>query len=129
MDWYIGVLKKYVQFNGRARRKEYWMFLLFNILISLTLSFVDEYFGTFDPARGIGTIGLVYAALVFLPTLAVTVRRLHDTNRSGWWALVGLIPLGVFVLLALQAIQGDKGDNRFGADPKGSQASTSTFTV
>ncbi|KXF81889.1 DUF805 domain-containing protein [Enterovibrio coralii] len=129
MDWYIGVLKKYMVFKGRARRKEYWIFILFNMLISLVLSLVDEQFGTFNPEIGIGTLGTIYALFVFLPTLAVTVRRLHDADRTGWWALLGLIPFGVFVLLAMQAFEGTKGENRFGPDPKGDQTKSGTFTV
>ncbi len=119
MNWYIDVLKKYAVFKGRARRKEYWIFIVFNMFFSLVLSQADQMLGFYDAKMGIGTLGVIYAAAVFLPTLAVTVRRIHDTDRSGWWALLGVVPLGVIARLILQAFDGTKGDNRFGPDPKG----------
>ncbi|MBT1449654.1 DUF805 domain-containing protein [Glaciecola sp. XM2] len=112
MDWYIGVLKKYVEFNGRARRTEYWMFFLFNFIISILLGFIDGLLGT-------GFLGLIYALAVFLPSLAVGVRRLHDTGRSGWWVLIGLIPLiGFIVLIYFFVLDSDTGDNEYGPSPK-----------
>ncbi|MCC4799997.1 DUF805 domain-containing protein [Enterovibrio norvegicus] len=122
MNWYIDVLKKYAVFKGRARRKEYWIFIVFNMFFSLVLSQADQMLGYYDAKMGIGTLGMVYAAAVFLPTLAVTVRRLHDTDRSGWWALLGIVPFGVIALLILQAFEGTKGGNRFGPDPKGNDS-------
>lgn len=129
MNWYIGVLKQYATFKGRARRKEYWIFLLVNMAITTLLSLVDKQLGTFNPEFGMGTVGMVYAAAVFIPTLAVTIRRLHDTDRTGWWALLGLLPFGVIALLILQAFDGTKGSNRFGPDPKASSSERGTFTV
>ncbi|MEZ8142850.1 hypothetical protein A1OO_11595 [Enterovibrio norvegicus FF-33] len=123
MNEYIGVLKKYALFKGRARRKEYWTFILINVLVSFALGFVDQWVGSFNAEAGIGTLGMVYAVAVFIPTLAVTVRRLHDTDRVGWWALLGIVPFGVIALLIMQAFEGTKGENRFGVDPKCHQAS------
>ncbi|WP_325894924.1 DUF805 domain-containing protein [Grimontia sp. NTOU-MAR1] len=123
MNWYIGVLKQYANFKGRARRKEYWMFLAFNMLFTFALALVDQTMGTFNPDLGLGTVGMVYAAAVFIPTLAVTVRRLHDTDRVGWWALIGILPFGVIALLVLNAFDGTKGSNRFGPDPKSDEQS------
>ncbi|EOD79973.1 Inner membrane protein YhaH [Grimontia indica] len=128
MNWYIGVLKQYANFKGRARRKEYWMFLAFNMLFTFALAFVDQALGTFNPDIGIGTAGTVYAIAVFIPTLAVTVRRLHDTDRVGWWALIGILPFGVIALLVLNAFDGTKGSNRFGPDPKSGERTDTTNT-
>ena len=119
MNWYIQVLKKYVDFSGRARRREYWMFVLFNILISLVLTIVDFMLGTYNGRLGIGLLGGIYACAVVIPGIAVTVRRLHDTDRSGWWILIVLIPIiGPIVLLVFMLIDGTPGPNRFGPSPK-----------
>lgn len=114
MQWYLEVLKKYVVFSGRARRKEYWFFMLFNAIISLVLGVIDGAIGA-----DVSILGGLYALAVFLPSLAVTFRRLHDTDRSGWWLLISLIPLvGAIVLLVFMCLDGNRGQNRFGADPK-----------
>ncbi len=119
MDWYIRVLKKYADFSGRARRKEYWMFVLINTIISIGMGVIDGFLGTYSAESGIGLFGTLYGLAVLLPSLAVTVRRLHDTNRSGWWLLILLIPLiGWAVILVFMIIDGTPGDNRFGPDPK-----------
>ncbi|PCS23395.1 DUF805 domain-containing protein [Candidatus Enterovibrio escicola] len=118
MNWYIGVLKQYAVFKGRVRRKEYWMFIMFNMLFSTILSQLDKIIGTYHPELGFGTLSVIYGIAVFLPTLSVTVRRLHDYDYVGWWALLGLVPFGVILLLILHAREGTKGDNRFGSDPK-----------
>ena len=122
MHWYIEVLKKYVVFEGRARRKEYWIFVLISSLILIFLSLIDEMTGwkVWDDE---GVLGLLYSIAVFVPTLAVLVRRLHDTDRSGWWILIALIPLvGAIVLLVFLILKGSEGDNRFGPDPKAETA-------
>ncbi|WP_416191706.1 DUF805 domain-containing protein [Neisseria sp. CCUG12390] len=119
MSWYLKVLKNYAGFGGRARRKEFWMFTLVNVIIAFVLGMVDAVLGTFDPETGIGLLGAVYALAVLLPSIAVTTRRLHDTNRSGWWQLLYFIPLiGVLVVLIFTLLEGTPGDNHFGADPK-----------
>lgn len=119
MYWYLKVLKNYVGFSGRARRKEFWMFTLVNVIVAFVLGMVDAVLGTFDPETGIGLLGAVYVLAVLLPSIAVTTRRLHDTNRSGWWQLLYFIPLiGVLVVLIFTLLEGTPGDNRFGADPK-----------
>ena len=122
MHWYIDVLKKYTVFEGRARRKEYWIFALISALILIFLSLIDEMTGwkVWDDE---GVLSLVYSIAVFVPTLAVVVRRLHDTDRSGWWILIALIPLiGAIVLLVFLILKGNEGDNRFGPDPKAEEA-------
>ena len=121
MHWYIDVLRKYWVFEGRARRKEYWIFALISALILIFLSLIDEMTGwkVWDE----GVLSLVYSIAVFVPTLAVLVRRLHDTDSSGWWVLIALIPLvGAIVLLVFLVLKGNEGDNRFGPDPKAETA-------
>lgn len=118
MNWYIGVLKKYAVFSGRARRKEYWMFVLINIVVSVGLAIADNVLGTVSQA-GVGMLGALYSLGVLIPSLAVGVRRLHDTDRSGWWLLIGLIPLiGLIVLIVFFVMDSQPGQNRFGANPK-----------
>jgi uncharacterized membrane protein YhaH (DUF805 family) len=113
MNWYLEVLKKYAVFNGRARRKEYWMFFLFNIIIALVLGFVEGLVG------GPGVVGMVYSLAVLIPGIAVSIRRLHDTDRSGWWLLIGLIPIiGAIVLIVFTVQDSKSGENQYGSNPK-----------
>ena len=123
MNWYLGALKKYATFEGRARRKEYWFFVLFNVLAIIVLEILDVVLGTFSQETGFGLLSGLYAIAVLLPSLAVTVRRLHDTDRSGWWILINFIPLiGAIVLLIFTLLDGTPGSNRFGPNPKGEAA-------
>jgi uncharacterized membrane protein YhaH (DUF805 family) len=119
MNWYLGALKNYVGFSGRARRKEYWMFVWFNILVSIVLYLADRMLGTLDAETGVGLLGALYSLGVLLPSLAVAVRRLHDTGRSGWWLLIGFVPLiGAIVLLVFFVLDGEPGSNAHGPNPK-----------
>ncbi|WP_439135720.1 DUF805 domain-containing protein [Pseudomaricurvus sp.] len=119
MNWYLDVLKKYAVFSGRARRKEYWFFALFNIIASIILAFVDAMFGTFDPTTGVGTLGIIYSLAVLLPAIGVCIRRLHDTGRKGWWLLLALIPLiGAIVLIIFFVQDSSPGENDYGPNPK-----------
>ncbi|WP_406398386.1 DUF805 domain-containing protein [Streptomyces sp. NBC_00879] len=112
MNWYVDVLKKYAVFSGRARRQEYWMFALFNIIISAVLAVLDKVLGT-------SFLQPIYAVGVLLPALGVTIRRLHDTDRSGWWILIALIPLvGFIILIVFLATEGKRHENAHGPDPK-----------
>lgn len=107
MNWYLNVLKNYVQFSGRARRTEYWVFSLISFIITIALSLLNENLAT------------LYTLAVLLPSLAVLVRRLHDTNRSGWWLLIALIPvIGGIVLIVFAAQNGHPGANQYGETPK-----------
>ncbi|WP_027950291.1 DUF805 domain-containing protein [Haliea salexigens] len=123
MDWYLDILKnKYAMFGGRARRKEYWYFVLFNLLASIALGVIDGITGTYSDDAGIGLLGGIYALAVFIPTIAVAMRRLHDTGRSGWWLLLALIPvLGSLVLLVFFVFDSEPGDNQYGPNPKVAQ--------
>jgi uncharacterized membrane protein YhaH (DUF805 family) len=113
MNWYLDVLKKYAEFDGRARRKEYWMFALINLLITLAIAIVEGIVGT------AGLLGLIYGLAILLPAIAVSVRRLHDTDRSGWWLLIALVPLlGAIVLLVFMVQDSKPGTNLYGIYPK-----------
>jgi uncharacterized membrane protein YhaH (DUF805 family) len=117
MNWYLKVLKQYADFNGRARRQELWMFILFNLIFSIVINIIDK-FATV-PMMGFGLIGVLYSLFILIPSLAVWVRRLHDINKSGWMILVGLIPLvGAIWLIVLGATDGTPGENEYGKNPK-----------
>ena len=110
MNYYMDVLRKYAVFTGRSRRSEYWYFVLFNVIISIALSF----FGV------VGNIlGFIYGLAVFIPSIAVSIRRLHDTGRSGWWLFIVLIPLvGAIIFIVWLATDGTPGSNTYGPNPK-----------
>ena len=119
MSWFLEVLKKYAVFEGRARRKEYWYFALCYFLIFIALAVIDGVTGSFNGDAGIELLTAIFALAMFIPSLAVGVRRLHDTNRSGWWMLLCLIPcIGYFVLLVFAAQDSNSGENRYGSNPK-----------
>jgi uncharacterized membrane protein YhaH (DUF805 family) len=119
MSWYLEVLKNYAVFSGRARRMEYWMFVLFNIIILIVLALIDYLTGTFSPRAGVGLLGGLYSLAVLIPSLAVTVRRLHDIGRTGWWILIGLIPvIGNIVLLIFMVLDSEPGANEYGPNQK-----------
>ncbi len=120
MEWYLKVLRQYVDFAGRARRKEYWMFTLVNVIISIVLAIVDSALGLGSNSLFYsGPFSLVYELAVWLPSLAVGARRLHDTGRSGWWQLLVLIPvIGWIVLIVFFATDGEPQPNAYGSNPK-----------
>jgi uncharacterized membrane protein YhaH (DUF805 family) len=116
MHWYFDVLRKYAVFSGRATRQEYWMFCVFNFLIAFVI-------GLIDGAIGAGFFSGIYVLAILVPSLAVGVRRLHDVGRSGWWMLIGLIPLlGGIVLFIFSVQDGQPGSNQYGPDPRGRTA-------
>lgn len=111
MEYMLIPLKKYADFNGRARRKEYWMFVLFSILIGIPIGLVDEML--FDVSSGgTGILGLITSLGLFIPSIAVAVRRMHDVGKSGWFCLLPIYN----IILAIA--EGDKGPNEYGPDPK-----------
>ncbi|MEU9774673.1 DUF805 domain-containing protein [Streptomyces sp. NPDC047968] len=112
MNWYLAVLKNYVGFSGRARRTEYWMYTLFNSLATLVLYVAGMAIDTMVPY-------FLYAVATFLPSLAVSFRRLHDTGRPAWWLLLSFVPLvGGIILIVFLASDGQEEENRYGANPK-----------
>ena len=119
MDWYLDVLtNKYATFSGRARRKEYWMFLLINLVVSVALALIDSLIGSVSES-GMGLLSSVYSIGVLIPSLALSVRRLHDIGRTGWWVLISIIPvIGAVVLLVFMLLDSEPGSNRYGANPK-----------
>ncbi len=105
MNYYITVLQNYANFNGRARRSEYWYFVLFNIIISIGIGFVAGFIG-------FTLLSTIYSVGVLVPSIAVAVRRMHDVGKSGWFILIPIYNL------VLACSDGDKGDNAYGPDPK-----------
>ena len=137
MHWMLMPLRRYADFSGRSRRKEYWMFFLFNLLVSLVvwgllavtfLASLSESEMTVIMMPVFIIYGLLALALI-IPGIAVTVRRLHDIDRSGWSILLGLIPIvGAILLIVFYCTEGTPGPNRFGDDPKaGERPSTAVF--
>ncbi len=111
MNWYLQVLKKYAVFSGRARRKEYWMFFLFNLIIAFVLGFIEGIVGI-APESDQSVLVTIYQLAILIPSIAVGVRRMHDSDHSGWWLLVPIVNI-VFAVS-----EGTRGVNRFGSDPK-----------
>ena len=110
--------KKYFEFSGRARRKEYWLFTLFYSVLYFITLILDVSFDLFNEEFGVGTFGLILMVGLSIPFLAVAVRRLHDKDKSGWFLLLSLIPIiGTIILLVWFCTKGTDGSNRFGDDP------------
>jgi len=113
---YKQVIGKYTAFSGRARRKEYWTFFLANFLIGFITGAVLGLLGLEEVSTA---VWVIYSLLILLPSVALSFRRLHDTNRSAWWLLLALIPfIGAIVLIVFYALPGTKGSNKYGPDPK-----------
>ncbi len=109
--------ESYCRFSGRARRREYWGFVLFNVLVSWGIMLVGMALGWHN--EFVYPLNVLYGLIAFLPALGAIVRRLHDTGRSGWWFLISLIPIaGVILLLIWFCTEGERGDNKYGSDPK-----------
>jgi uncharacterized membrane protein YhaH (DUF805 family) len=145
MEWAILPLRKYADFTGRSRRKEYWSFVLLTVAVFAVLYFVERQLDL--TTRGMGLLTLLFQLAILLPTLAVGARRLHDTGRSGWWLLIGYAPLlvatllpfagvadpglamillvaalaGFVVLLIFMVLEGTRGPNAYGPDPKAAE--------
>jgi uncharacterized membrane protein YhaH (DUF805 family) len=148
MEWATLPLKKYAEFGGRSRRKEYWMYVLLLIGVGLVLSILEGIVGLRGMVGPYGPLTALFLLATLVPSLAVGVRRLHDTGRSGWWLLAGYGPfllsllltfagmlqfamilsllslVGFIILLVFMAMEGTRGPNQYGADPKGSEAAT-----
>jgi uncharacterized membrane protein YhaH (DUF805 family) len=109
----------YVTFSGRAARSEFWYWTLFVVLVTMAAGILDRGLFDFDEASTTGVFGPLVSLIFFLPGLAVSVRRLHDLDRSGWWLLLVLTMIGVILLIIWDCIKGTTGPNRFGPDPLG----------
>ena len=118
MKYFIYCLKNYFKFSGRATRSEYWYFVLFSLLFSLAAMLIDFSIETYYIEEGIGIFSSIYTLAILIPSLAVTVRRLHDTNRSAWWLLISLIPIIGPIVLIVFYCQDSKEDNKYGVNPK-----------
>ena len=113
MNYYTAVLTNYAGFAGRARRAEFWMFALINFIISIVLYGIGAAIGVGQALEGL------YSLAVLVPSIAVAARRLHDTNRSGWWQLIALTVIGIIPLIIFYAQDSDPGPNQYGPNPKG----------
>jgi uncharacterized membrane protein YhaH (DUF805 family) len=111
MEYFIGALKKYADFTGRARRKEYWMFVLFYIIFYIVSVVIDS-------VLGIALVSIIFSLGMAVPSISVAARRLHDTGRSGWWQLISLIPLIGVIVLIVFLTQDSHEENEYGANPK-----------
>lgn len=111
MEYYIDAFKKYADFSGRARRKEYWMFTLINLVVCIAA-------GAADVATGLGFIYMVYSLVALVPSISITARRLHDTGRSGWWQLIAIVPLVGLIVLLVFLVSDGHDENDYGLNPK-----------
>lgn len=107
MEYFIGAFKKYADFSGRARRKEYWMFILIYLIISVILGVL-----------GLEIISLLFGLALLVPSISIAARRLHDTGRTGWWQLIALVPLIGFIIIIVFLVQDSHEANEYGANPK-----------
>jgi len=124
MEWMLMPLRRYAEFSGRSRRKEYWMFVLFIFIVAIVLSIVEGIVGLSGSIGGAyGPLTLLFLLAIIIPSLAVGIRRLHDTNRSGWWILISLVPIiGSLILIYFYVLPGTIGANEYGPDPKGTDS-------
>jgi len=130
MNWYLQALKNYAVFSGRARRKEYWFFALFNSIFLIIAVLLDNIAGTAIEDLGYGLFYILYALAVLIPGLAVSVRRLHDVDKSGWMLLIALIPIaGGIWLIVLMATDSKPGPNSYGPNPKESYPGESAASI
>ena len=119
MNWYLKVLNQYADFSGRARRKEYWMFALVNAIIAIIVMVIDNLLGMADETIGYGPLYGLYTLAMFIPGLAVAVRRLHDIGKSGWMLLIAFLPfIGAIWLIVLLVKDSNSGENKYGQSPK-----------
>lgn len=112
MSWYLQAIKNYCNFSGRARRQEYWMFVLFNTVFTLVLSVIDSLIG-------VKILSSIYSLFILLPDLSIQFRRLHDVDKSAWWLFIAFVPIvGAIILFVFSVKPGTIGTNRYGEDPK-----------
>ena len=129
LDWMMMPLKRYTDFAGRSRRKEYWMFLLGVIIAAIILGIIEGILGLSGMVGGVyGPLTTLFLLAIIVPSIAVQVRRFHDQDKSGWFVLISLIPfIGGLIVFVFMCLEGTKGPNRFGPDPK-DPGSAETFS-
>ena len=111
MEYFIGAIKKYADFSGRATRQEYWMFVLFYLIFYVVLGMVDALLGTM-------VLALIFSLALAIPSISLAARRLHDTSRSGWWQLITIVPLIGIIVLIVFLVQDSHAANEYGESPK-----------
>jgi uncharacterized membrane protein YhaH (DUF805 family) len=130
MIWYLETFRKYAVFAGRASRKEFWPFFLFNLFLIFAFCGIDHLAGTWYPESHTGLISLICGSIILIPTIAVTVRRLHDIDRRGWWDLILFIPLaGIIPFLLFMAEDSQPGENKYGPSPKMESANNEVHQI
>jgi uncharacterized membrane protein YhaH (DUF805 family) len=116
---YIETFEKSFDFEGRSTRTEFWVFFFGTVLLALPLVVLDVVMETYNPEIGLGPFTGLFLILGFIPSISLSVRRLHDADFSGWWFFIGLVPIaGPIIQLILLVLNGTEGANRFGADPR-----------
>lgn len=125
IDYALAPFRNFADFNGRARRSEYWWFVLLLMVTGFVIGLLEGMLGLAGGVVGpYGLLSLLFYLAILVPSIAVGVRRLHDTGRSGWWLLIGLVPLiGAVVLLVFYVLEGQHGENEYGPDPKAGEGS------
>ncbi len=119
MHWYLEGFRRYFDFTGRTRRRGYWIFSLFHIIVTVLVIFADAFTGTLNPQTGLGIIGWLYTLFSFIPGLAITARRLQDTGKAGWWLLLIFVPfIGAIAIFGFTLQDSEAGANDFGPNPK-----------
>jgi uncharacterized membrane protein YhaH (DUF805 family) len=120
MEWMMMPLKRYAEFSGRSRRKEYWMFMLGVVIVAVILGIIEGILGIAGTVGGVyGPLSLILVLAIIIPSLALQIRRFHDQDKSGWFVLIGFIPIvGSIAVLVFMCLEGTRGPNRFGPDPK-----------
>ena len=120
MEWMMMPLQRYADFSGRSRRKEYWMFFLFVIIVALVLGIIEGVLGLTGMIGPYGPLTALFLLGIIIPGIAVQVRRFHDQDKTGWFVLLGLIPIvGGLIVLVFMCLEGTRGPNQYGPDPKG----------
>ncbi|MDZ7924276.1 MAG: DUF805 domain-containing protein [Marinagarivorans sp.] len=111
MEFFLDAMRKYAQFTGRATRQQYWMFVLIYMVIYIVLAVIDA-------VLGLGFLSVIYSLVLLVPSLSAGARRLHDTDRSGWWQLIYLVPLIGLIVMIVFLVQDSHPDNQYGPNPK-----------
>lgn len=129
LDYMLMPLRRYADFQGRSRRKEYWFFVLGVVIVAIILDIIERIVGLSGSVGGVyGPLMVIFFLAILVPSIAVQVRRFHDQDKSGWFVLLALIPfIGGLIVLVFMFLEGTRGPNRFGPDPK-DEAGEAAFT-